>query len=219
MSGPGVRRTGLRRVLAGPEGARMTPLRFARRALALVAYYGIAQRLPERTRPGGEIGRRFRSLCCKELFAKSGEWINVEPRVDFGNGRHIQLGNGSGIGRGSHLSGLRCGDYVMIGPELLTIPQNHALSADGTRWLPDEVGEFRPPEIGDGSWIGARVTLMPGVRIGRQCIVGAGAVVTKDIPDYAVAVGVPARVIRFWKTDGAASGGMSFNDHLSSCEE
>jgi hypothetical protein len=105
----GVRRTGLRRVLAGPDGVTMRPLGFARRAAALVAYYAVAQRLPERTRPGGELGRRMRAACCQELFAQSGEWINVESHVDFGNGRHVRLGNGSGIGRGSHLSGLRCG--------------------------------------------------------------------------------------------------------------
>ena len=94
----------------------------------------------------------------------------------------------------------------MIGPELLTIPQNHPLSADGDRWLPDEDGAFRPPEVGEGSWIGARVTLLPGVKIGRYCVIGAGAVVTKDIPDYAVAAGVPARVIRYWRTEDAESG-------------
>ena len=51
-----------------------------------------------------------------------------------------------------------------------------------------------PVEIGDDVWIGTGATVLDGVRIGRGCIVGAGAVVTKDMPDYAVAVGVPARV-------------------------
>jgi maltose O-acetyltransferase len=88
----------------------------------------------------------------------------------------------------------------MIGPELLTIPQNHPFSGDGTQWLPERTSEFRPPMIGDCAWIGARVTLLPGVQVGRYCVVGAGAVVTRDIPDYAVAGGVPARVIRYWNT-------------------
>ena len=195
------RRTGLRRIVAGPEGTAMRPADLARRFVALAGYYALAQRLPERTRPGGELGRRLRATCCRQLFAEAGEWINVEPHVDFGNGRHVRLGNGSSIGRGSYVAGLKAGPSVMIGPELLTIPQNHPLSGDGTRWLPDAEGAFRPPEVGEGSWIGARVTLLPGVRIGRYCMIGAGAVVTKDIPDYAVAAGVPARVIRYWNSD------------------
>jgi maltose O-acetyltransferase len=197
------RNVGLRRILAGPDGAAMRPVDFGRRGLALVAYYLVAQRLPERTRPGGELGRRFRAACCRTLFAEAGTWINIEPHVDFGNGRHVRLGTGSSIGRDSHVSGLIAGPSVMIGPELLTIPQNHPLSGDGTRWLDDEAGEFRPPEVGEGTWIGARVILMPGVRIGRRCVIGAGAVVTRDVPDYAVVGGVPARVIRYVNDPGA----------------
>lgn len=51
-------------------------------------------------------------------------------------------------------------------------------------------------EIGYGSWIGTKVTIIGNVRIGRHCIIGANAVVTHDIPDYSVAVGIPARVVK-----------------------
>ena len=53
-----------------------------------------------------------------------------------------------------------------------------------------------PVEIGDGAWIGIGVSILPNVRIGRNCVIGAGSVVTHDIPDFSVAVGVPARVIK-----------------------
>lgn len=53
-----------------------------------------------------------------------------------------------------------------------------------------------PVEIGDDCRLGRRVIIMPGVKIGRGCVIAAGAVVTKDIPDYSVAGGVPARVIK-----------------------
>ena len=55
--------------------------------------------------------------------------------------------------------------------------------------------------IGNDVWIGARVIVLPGVTIGNHVIIGAGAVVTKDIPDYAIAGGVPAKVIRY-RTEG-----------------
>ena len=50
--------------------------------------------------------------------------------------------------------------------------------------------------IGDDCWIGRRVMIMPGVKIGEGCVIGAGAVVTKDIPPYSVAAGVPAKVVK-----------------------
>ena len=53
-----------------------------------------------------------------------------------------------------------------------------------------------PVSIGNDVWIGGRVIILPGVNIGDGCIIGAGAVVTKDIPSYCVAVGVPAKVVR-----------------------
>jgi maltose O-acetyltransferase len=55
--------------------------------------------------------------------------------------------------------------------------------------------KYEPIIVGNDSWIGANVTIMPGVKIGQFCVIGAGAVVTKDVPDYSIAAGVPARVI------------------------
>ena len=62
----------------------------------------------------------------------------------------------------------------------------------------DQDFESRGPlVVGDGAWLGAGVTVLDGMRIGIGSVVGAGSVVTRDIPDYAVAVGVPARVIGY----------------------
>jgi len=54
-----------------------------------------------------------------------------------------------------------------------------------------------PVSIGEGTWIGASATILDGVSIGKGCVIGAGSLVTKDVPDYAMAVGVPAKVIRY----------------------
>jgi acetyltransferase-like isoleucine patch superfamily enzyme len=59
----------------------------------------------------------------------------------------------------------------------------------------DRFIKYAPITVGDDTWIGANATLLPGVAVGKCCIVGAGAVVTKDVPDYAIVAGVPARVI------------------------
>ena len=56
--------------------------------------------------------------------------------------------------------------------------------------------DSKPVRIGDDVWIGMRVTILPGVTVGSHCIIGAGAVVTKDVPDYAIVGGNPARILR-----------------------
>lgn len=56
--------------------------------------------------------------------------------------------------------------------------------------------EVRPVTVGNDVWIGRRAIIMPGVKIGNGCIIGAAAVVTKDIPDYSIAVGVPAKPVK-----------------------
>lgn len=55
--------------------------------------------------------------------------------------------------------------------------------------------------IGDGTWIGEKVCILSNVSIGEKCIIGAGSVVTKSVPDYCVAVGNPAKVVKYWDDD------------------
>jgi len=81
----------------------------------------------------------------------------------------------------------------------------------------DQPGEFVPVTIGEGSWIGERATV--AANVGKHCVIGAGAVVTKPIPDYAIALGVPARVVRFRNEDvasDAAPNGVA--EHLADAE-
>ena len=80
-------------------------------------------------------------------------------------------------------------DGVMIGPEVGFFTVNHQPGNIRVIWT----GRIR---IGKNAWIGARVSILPGVTIGENVIVGTGAVVTRDIPDNCVAVGVPARVVK-----------------------
>lgn len=85
------------------------------------------------------------------------------------------------------------GNNVLIGPNFSLYTPNHAVDADERK-----AGyEYALPiTIGDNVWISGSVTIIPGVTIGNNVIIGAGSVVTKDIPDNVVAVGVPCRVIR-----------------------
>lgn len=92
---------------------------------------------------------------------------------------------------------LRIGDNVMMGPEVVILSSGHAHSrTDIPMNQQGFIAPTRPTIIGNDVWIGTRVIILQGVQIGDGCIIGAGAVVTKDIPPYSVAGGVPARVIK-----------------------
>jgi len=88
----------------------------------------------------------------------------------------------------------------MIGPDLLAIAQGHRFDDAGVASKYQGYEPSAPSLIDDGAWIGARVILLPGVRVGKHAVVGAGSVVTHDVPDHAVVAGSPARLVRIRKT-------------------
>lgn len=111
----------------------------------------------------------------------------------------VRIGDRCLIGRGSSIVGhfsIDIGDDVFTGPNVYITDQNHGLALldepIGRQWPAPE----RPVRIGAGSWLGTGTVVLPGVTIGRGVAVGANSVVTTDLPDLAVAVGAPARVVR-----------------------
>lgn len=85
------------------------------------------------------------------------------------------------------------GHRVLFGPFVSIFAATHEVGVQSRR---DGVEYAAPVSIGDDCWIGGNVTIMPGVTIGKGCTIGAGSVVTRDIPDFSVAVGSPARVVK-----------------------
>ncbi len=88
---------------------------------------------------------------------------------------------------------IEIGSRCLIGPGCYITDANHGIAAG--RAPMEQSCEFRPTVIEDEVWLGAKVVVLAGVRIGRGAVIGAGAVVTKDVPANAIAVGVPARVV------------------------
>ncbi len=112
--------------------------------------------------------------------------------------RVIVIGDRCLIGRGSCITGHRLveiGDDVWTGHHVHITDMNHGYE-DLSIPISMQNQPEEPVRIGDGSWIGHNAVVLPGVTIGRHVVVGAGAVVTSDLPDFSVAVGSPARVIR-----------------------
>ncbi len=148
-----------------------------------------------RTWPEWLGGGKIRNFCVKRFIKSAGEIINI------GYGARIHkntiIGNQSGVGRDCELqNGVTIGDKVLMGPNVYVVTQNHVFSDTTKPIIEQAMTELRPVVIEDDCWIGARTIILPGVRIGHGSIIGAGIIVTKDIPPMVVAVGNPAKVIK-----------------------
>ena len=108
----------------------------------------------------------------------------------------VVIGDYSRIGLHSTIIGPVCiGSHVHLAQGITVTALNHNF-ADRDRRIDQQGISTQPVVIGDDVWIGANAVILPGVTIGRHCVVAAGAVVTKDVPDYCVVGGVPAKIIK-----------------------
>ena len=108
----------------------------------------------------------------------------------------VTIGDYSRIGIHCTVIGPVCiGDHVNLAQGITVTALNHNF-ADSSRKIDEQGISTQPVVIGDDVWIGANAVILPGVTIGRHVVVAAGAVVTKDIPDYSLVAGVPAKVIK-----------------------
>lgn len=160
-------------------------------------YYLFARYLPRSTSPfGGKIAKKIRRFCCKGMFARCGKNVNVEHGAIIGAGKQISIGDNSGIGVNCVVTKAQIGNDVMMGYDVLFVGGNHEFArTDIPMYLQGQRNE-PPIIIGNDVWIGHRVILLPGVQVGNGVIIGAGAVVTRDVPDYAIVGSVPAKVLK-----------------------
>ena len=146
------------------------------------------------TRPT-ELERRQALL--REMFAEVGENCYIEPplHTNFGGrlvhfGRQVYANFNLTLVDDTHIY---VGDYTMFGPNVVVATAGHPILPE----LREQGYQFNMPvHIGRNCWLGAGVIVLPGVTIGDNVVVGAGSVVTKDLPDNVVAVGNPCRVLR-----------------------
>lgn len=139
--------------------------------------------------------RYIRLLCGKLILDYCGKKVNIEKGAVFSN--NISIGDNSGIGVNAQISNhVVIGKNVMMGPDCMIYTSNHEMSNLEIPMCQQGHTECNPVVIGDDVWIGARVIILPGVHIGNGSVIGAGAVVTKDVEGYTVVGGNPARFLK-----------------------
>ena len=145
------------------------------------------------TRPS-ESQKREQIL--KNLLAEIGENCYIEPPLHANWGKYTDFGNNVYANFNLTLvddTDIFVGDNVMFGPNVIIATAGHPVDPP----LREKVAQFNiPVRIGKNVWIGAGAIVLPGVTIGDHSVIGAGSVVTKDIPPNVVAVGNPCRVLR-----------------------
>lgn len=129
--------------------------------------------------------------------------INAFPRKNAqkDNNPVVSIGNNCNIGqRVSLLAGgnIIIGNNVLMASDILITSENHSIDPESNLPYMDQPLKIADVEIEDGCWIGEKVCIMPGVRIGKMSVIGAGSIVTKSIPPYSIAVGNPAHVIKYY---------------------
>ena len=164
------------------------------RAFAILTYDLIAVHLPASHQKWSFGAKRLRAFCARHMLTSCGENVNVERHARFGRG--VTLGDRSGIGINASIGEqTHIGSDVMMDPDCVIYTRNHRFDRLDIPMREQGYGPVEPVEIGDDCWIGGRVTILPGVHVGNGAVIAAGAVVTKDVPPYAVVGGVPAKII------------------------
>ena len=188
------------------DGSLSERFRLVRRARAAGAEIRWPFRLPHG--PGQQVAAQIEFGT--DAYVGRHAWINVNSPSAL-----LRIGEGTVIGNDLTVT---CGGLVDIGAGVLMSARVCLLDQlhDFDDWLAPHFADgaparfswamtpARPVVIGDGTWLGINVVVLPGVTIGKGCVVGANSVVTADLPDYSVAAGSPARVLRSVKPDHVA---------------
>ena len=160
------------------------------RKLYRFLYVIFAKKLPLSNSKYNLYSKQIRYFLAKRFVYSIGKNVNIEKGASFPYS--LKIGDNSGLGVRCEINGeVEIGNNVMMGPDVVIYTQNHAFRYKNILIMNQGYYSSQKVVIGDDVWIGRRVILLPGVHIGKGAVIGAGAVVAKDIPEYAIAVGNP----------------------------
>lgn len=138
----------------------------------------------------------YKDRMAKAIVKEFGDNANIIPPFTCDYGCNVKVGNNTVINHSGvflDTNEINIGKHALIGPKSGLYGAIHPFDVEARN---EGIEKAKTINIGDGAWLGGKVTVVPGVSIGKHSVIGAGSVVTKDIPDDVVAVGNPCRVIR-----------------------
>lgn len=140
--------------------------------------------------------KKLRGFCGKLILKSCGKNVNIEKNAQFDSS--LSLGDNSGLGINCRIgAGVIIGDNVMMGPNVTVYTQNHETKRTDIPMCRQGVKKIGGVTIGNDCWICDGVIILPGVKIGNGVILGAGSVIRRDVPDYAVVIGNPGEIVKF----------------------
>lgn len=170
------------------------------RKIALFFYYLVARKLPSSYFPMGRIFNIIRIGTLKQLII-IGDNNCIQTGFRFGMREEIIIGNNCQINEDVYIQSAKIGNHVLIAQNVSLLAVTHKFGSTVKPIIEQGSTPVNPVIVEDDVWIGRNVTVLPGITLGKGAIIGTGAVVTKDVPSYAIVGGVPARIIRYRTND------------------
>lgn len=147
--------------------------------------------------PDNVIFLKLRGFLAAPFLGSCGKNFRIGRDITFYNPQNIHIGSYVYIAKGNWFNGsekITIGDEVIFGPYSVISASNHTLAGSSFRFGPPI---RKPISIGAGSWIAGNCSIVAGVTIGKGVLIAGSSAVTKNIPDYTMAGGVPAKIIKF----------------------
>lgn len=178
-------------------------MRILIQAICYAGYYFFAYYLPENQWVGGKLWNAIRVFFARPLLRECGKDIHIDRQVNFGRGNTISLRDHSGIGAYCKLIGdITFEEYVATSFGVFITAYARRMDRTDIHVLHQGKVPDDPVVLGEGTVLFANVIILPGVHTGIGSIVGAGAVVARDVPPYSVVAGNPAKVVKWRKPPG-----------------
>jgi acetyltransferase-like isoleucine patch superfamily enzyme len=164
--------------------------------IGLIFYYIIISKLPHSRflKVFNTIRVNYASRILKIMDNDKTSFL--ENNVYIGGGKHIKIGGNCHINENVFIQGATIGNHVMIAPNVAILNTTHNFSETSIPMIEQGNTDINNPIIEDDVWIGRNAIILPGVRIAKGSIIAASAVVNKDVPEFSIYGGVPAKLIR-----------------------
>ena len=137
----------------------------------------------------------LRGRLAQRVLKRCGKRLRISSNVNIYNPQNVTIGDHVYIGFNTYIGGgdVVLADQVIIGPFCAIVAGDHTMKDGSYRYGPYAYGRI---EIGRGTWLGSHVTITSNVKIGKGCLIAANSVVVKDVEDFSVVGGVPARLLK-----------------------